>query len=79
MPWNRKKSVQSCLTQDGNGQISKREITQEELGRIFFQEGNREWDQVHIVLPDPVWEKLYDNDGVLVYKDKGVKCRLTSM
>jgi len=56
------------LTQDGNGQISKREITQEELGWIFFQEGNREWDQVHIVLPDPVWEKLYDNDGVLVYE-----------
>ena len=56
------------LTQDGNGQISKREITQEELGRIFFQEGNREWDQVHMVLPDPVWEKLYDDEGLLVYE-----------
>ena len=56
------------LTQDWNGQIAQRKITQEELGQIFFQEGNREWDQVQIVLPDPVWEKLYDDDGFLVYE-----------
>ena len=56
------------LTQKENGQIAQREITQEELGQIFFQEGNREWDQVHIVLPDPVWDKLYDDDGILVYE-----------
>ena len=56
------------LTQDRNGQISKAEISREELGRIFFQEGNREWDQVHLALPDPVWEKLCDDDGIPVYE-----------
>ena len=56
------------LTQDKDGKISQREITEEELGRIFFHEGNREWEQVHMALPDPVWEKLYDNEGVLVYE-----------
>lgn len=56
------------LTQDKDGKISQREITEEELGKIFFHEGNREWEQVHMALPDPVWEKLYDNEGVLVYE-----------
>ncbi len=56
------------LTQDKNSQIARREITQEELGQIFFQEGSREWDQVHMILPGPVWDKLYDDNGVLVYE-----------
>lgn len=56
------------LTQDENGKISQTEITQEDLGKIFFQEGNREWDQVHMVLPEPVWGKIYDDDGALVYE-----------
>ncbi len=56
------------LNQDNGGQIDRKEITQEELGQIFFHEGNREWDQVHRALPDPVWEKLYDDDGIPVYE-----------
>ncbi len=56
------------FTQDKDGKISQRVITEEELGKIFFHEGNREWDQVHMILPDPVWEKLYDDEGILVYE-----------
>ena len=56
------------LTQDQNGQVNRREITQEELGRIFFQEGNHEWDQICRALPAPVWEKLYGDDGTLIYE-----------
>ena len=56
------------LTQDREGKVSRRGITQEQLGEIFFGEGNRQWDQVHMMLPEPVWEKLYDHDGYLVYE-----------
>lgn len=56
------------LTKDRNGKSTEREITQEELGQLFFNEGNHEWDQVHTVLPEPVWEKLYDDEGFLVYE-----------
>ncbi len=65
---NQGDKIALLFTQDDDGKISQREITQEELGRIFFHEGNREWDQVHMVLPDPVWENLYDDDGILVYE-----------
>ena len=56
------------FTRDKDGRVSQRMITREELGKLFFQEGNREWDQVHSVLPNPVWEKLYDDGGSLVYE-----------
>ena len=55
------------LTQNGNGEISARDITQEELDRIFFNGGNRKWDNIHLVLPEPVWEKIYE-DGYLLYE-----------
>ena len=60
--------VAVLLTQDRAGKVSERGITQDELGEIFFGEGNRKWDQVHLILPDPVWEKLYDPEGYLVYE-----------
>ena len=56
------------LTQDKDGTISQREITEKELGKIFFREGNRKWDQIHMVLPGSVWKKLYDDEGLLVYE-----------
>ena len=56
------------FTREGDGKISQREITQKELGKIYFREGSREWDQIHMALPDPLWEKLYDIEGVLVYE-----------
>ncbi len=64
----REENVAVLLTQDQEGKISKRGITQEQLGEIFFGEGDRKWDQVHMALPDPVWEKLYDPEGYLVYE-----------
>ena len=62
---NDKVAVQ--LTENGDGTITRKEITQEELGNIFFDEGNHEWDQVHLALPDPVWERIYDG-GNLKYE-----------
>ena len=50
----REENVAVLLTQDQEGKISKRGITQEQLGEIFFGEGDRKWDQVHMALPDPV-------------------------
>jgi len=55
------------LAQDEDGKISQKEISQKALEKIFFGEGNRKWDQIHMFLPDPIWEKLYD-DGILVYE-----------
>ena len=56
------------FTEDGNGRIVKRTVTEEEAGLIFWHEGDREWDQIHAALPRPVWEKLYDEGGALVYE-----------
>ena len=50
-----------------NGDIIQREATREELDRIFFGEGKRQWDNIHTVLPEPVWEKIYE-DGYLLYE-----------
>lgn len=50
-----------------NGEITQTNITQEQLGRIFFNEGDRQWDHIHMVLPEPVWEKFYE-DGRLIYE-----------
>ena len=63
-----KTATATLFTQDKDGKILQREITEEELGKIFFHEGNREWDQVHMLLPDPLWDKLYDDEGLLVYE-----------
>lgn len=59
----------NCIlfTHDRDGKVAEKKITEEELGRIFFNDGDCQWDQVHMVLPDPVWEKLYE-DGSLVYE-----------
>ena len=56
------------LTQDENGNISEKKITLEELGQVFFSDGNREWDQIQRSLPKPVWKKLYDRKGNLAYE-----------
>ena len=55
------------LTENEDGTITKREITQDELGILYFNEGDHEWDQVHLALPDPVWERIYDG-GRLKYE-----------
>ncbi len=62
-----KEKIAILLTQGKDGEIRQTEITQEELDRIFFKEGNRTWDQIHTVLPEPVWEKIYE-DGYLLYE-----------
>lgn len=59
--------VAVLLEQQKDGGITKREITREELNRLFFHEGNRTWDNIHRVLPEPVWEQLRE-DGRLVYE-----------
>lgn len=64
---NQEEKAAVLLTQDQEGKISEREITREQIGEIFFGEGNREWDNIHTVLPEPVWEKQYE-DGYLVYE-----------
>jgi len=64
---NQEEKNYKLFTQNSDGGITEREITQEELGRIFFHEGNREWDNVHMALPDPVWERIYE-DGYLLYE-----------
>ena len=62
---DRDEKVAVLFTENGKGEIRKSEITQEELGKIFFGEGNRNWDHVHLALPEPVWERIYeDHDGV---------------
>ena len=53
--------------QDQDGKISEREITLEEMGKIFFRDGNDEWTQIHAKLPAPVWERLY-HEETLVYE-----------
>lgn len=55
------------FTENSAGEIETREITEEELGRIFFNDGNCRWDQVHLVLPEPAWEKVYEGTH-LVYE-----------
>ncbi len=55
------------LQQDSDGKITRRKITEEEMGRIFFDDGDLRRDNVHLVLPEPVWEKIY-MDGTLVYE-----------
>jgi len=62
------KENSSGVSELGTDRILIREITREERDRIFFQEGTGKWDQVHLVLPDPVWEKVYDEDVILVYE-----------
>ena len=41
---DRDEKVAVLFTENGKGEIRKSEITQEELGNIFFGEGNRNWD-----------------------------------
>ncbi len=55
------------LMQKKDGEIRETEITQEELDRIFFSGGDRTWDNIQTVLPEPVWEKIYE-DGHLLYE-----------
>ena len=50
-----------------SGEYMKTEITRDELYRIFFKEGNKKWENVHMVLPEPIWEKIYE-DGSLLYE-----------
>ena len=64
---DRDEKVAVLFTENGKGEIRKSEITQEELGKIFFGEGNRNWDHVHLALPEPVWERIYE-DGHLLYE-----------
>lgn len=54
-------------TRGADREFTGKAITQEELGKIFFSEGNREWDHAHLVLPDPVWERILE-DGCLLYE-----------
>ena len=64
----REEKVGILLTPTQDGGIAKREITQEELDRIFFKDGNRNWDNIYQVLPEPVWEKIFDEEGCLGYE-----------
>lgn len=50
-----------------DGEIAQTRITRERLGQIFFNEENREWNNIHLVLPEPVWDKIYE-DGCLIYE-----------
>ena len=59
--------VAKLLTEEKDGKIRETEITQDELDQIFFGEGNRKWDQIQTVLPEPVWEKIYE-DGYVLYE-----------
>jgi len=36
-------------------------------GNIAFAERDGGWDQVHLVLPEPVWERIYE-EGYLLYE-----------
>ena len=55
------------LEQKEDGEIRKTEVTQEELERIFFREGDRKWDNIQMIVSEPVWEKIYE-DGHLLYE-----------
>ena len=55
------------LTMDSTGKITERKISEEEMGGIFFNDGDCRWDQVHLELPEPVWEKVYEGNR-LVYE-----------
>ena len=59
--------IAKLLMDTGDGKIVTTEITQDQLGELFFGEGNRKWDNIQIVLPDPVWTRFYE-DGVLIYE-----------
>lgn len=52
---------------DEKGEKIEKEIDEEELGKIFFNEGDRIWDNIQICLPDPVWEEIHI-DGALAYE-----------
>ncbi|MCR4621198.1 MAG: hypothetical protein K5663_03880 [Clostridiales bacterium] len=59
----------SCrlLIRNGTGKNMKRNIFGKEMGRILFNAGDSDWYHVHVILPEPVWEKLYEKDW-LVYE-----------
>lgn len=62
---NQEEKQAILFTQDQEGKISETKITEEQLGEIFFNEGNREWDNIQAALPEAVWEKLYSGDHVV--------------
>ncbi len=64
---NQKEKVAKLLTQNSDGEIRTTEITQEQLDRIFFGEGDRKWDNIHTCMPEPVWGRFYE-DGYLLYE-----------
>ena len=55
------------LTQGDTGKIAEQEITREEMERIFFNDGDIRENNVHLYLPEPGWEKIYE-DGRLIYE-----------
>ena len=56
------------LMQGKDGSVVKTKITQSQRDRIFFNEGGVKRDQVHMFLPEPVWEKLFNEEGCLLYE-----------
>ena len=56
------------LTQEKDGTIYQRNISNDEIDQIFFQDHTQNWNQIQMLLPSPAWEKIYDDDGHLIYE-----------